>query len=333
MSEAVNDKLISVIIPAYNVEKHIGKCIDSLLAQSHSNLEIIVVDDGSADSTGRIIDDYAANDPRVKPIHKKNEGVARARNSGLDAVIGDMIAFADADDYMEPDMLKRLLETMISEGADLVSCGYYEEYDDRTELRRMGTGKAIYNKHEAYGDYFKMGGRLGSGCWNKLFKAEVLKDIRYKKYTMGEDVELISRALDKCDKIICIEYAGYHYVHREDSATQLVFRPANMDIIHVVEEMADYIRENHPELIKQLYGFHAAWHVAVLQVLKKSKGFKTNRKEVDELRSSIKSNMVNYRGNPYVYKVDYVLLVSFLLHCFSPVQSVYGYISYLRHKK
>lgn len=325
--------LISVIIPAYNVEKYISKCIESVIGQSHKDLELIIVDDGSTDGTGNIIDEYALRDARVRVIHKDNAGVAEARNTALDAVSGSMIAFADADDYMEPDMLKHLYDQMTRNKADMVSCGYYEEYSGRTELKRMGEGTAILNKNEAYEDFFKMSGRIGSGCWNKLIRSEVLKDIRYKGYTMGEDVELLSRVLDRCGRVVCLDYAGYHYVHRDDSATQLVFRPANMDIISVVSEMADYIRENHPELLKQLYGFHAAWYVAVLQVLKKSKGMHTHKKEVVRLRADISENMANYRNNPYVYKVDYILLNSFLYHCFIPVQTVYGFISSMRHKR
>ncbi len=324
--------MISIIVPAYNVEKYLARCIESILGQTYKDLELILIDDGSSDSTGRICDEYADRDKRVRVIHKENAGVAEARNTGLDTVTGDIIAFADADDYMEPDMISCMYDRMISDNADMVSCGYYEEYANRTELRRMGQ-RVVFNKHEAYEDYFRMGGRLGSGCWNKLFKSEVLKDIRYKKYTMGEDVEMLSRAIDHCDRVVCIDYAGYHYVHREDSATQLVFRPANMDIIHVVSEMLEYMKGNHPELLKQLYGFHAAWHVAVLQVLYKSGKVKDHKREVSELRMSIAGNIVNYRNNPYVYKVDYILLRSFMFHCFVPVQAVYGYISYLRHKK
>ena len=325
-------ELISVIIPAYNVKGYLGRCLDSVLGQSYENLEVIVVDDGSTDGTADLCDEYAKKDDRVKIIHKKNEGVAAARNTALDHLSGDLTAFADADDYMEPDMLMTLYNALKRHNADMSSCGYYEEYTDRTVERRKGESEGVYDKEAAYKEYFKMGGRIGSGCWNKLFRSEALRDIRYKDYVMGEDVEMLSRALDNCNLIVCTDYLGYHYIHRGDSATQARFRPANMHIISVVDEMAEYIKQNHPDLLKPLYGYHAAWYVATLQCLKRSGDMNRHKEEQEKLRKGIRANRDNYRNNPYVYRVDRILLTSFLMHCFVPVQSVYEWIYSLRHR-
>ena len=327
----MNKHLISVIIPAYNVEAYLARCLDSVCGQSYKDLEIIIIDDGSVDKTPEICDEYARRDGRIRVLHKKNAGVSAARNDALDLTSGDMIAFADADDYFEPDMIERLYAAITGYDADMAVCGYYEEYNDRVEERGR-TDTVVFGNHEAYEDYFKMGGCIGSGCWNKLIRAAALKDIRYKAYAMGEDVEFLCRVLDNCDKVVCIGYRGYHYIHREDSATQTGFRPQNMDIIHVVDEMAEYIGINHPELIKQLYGFHAAWYVATLQVMKRSGSMNKHKREQMALRRGILDNMKNYSNNPYVYKVDKVLLKSFLLHIFVPVQSMYEVLSGLKHK-
>ncbi len=326
-------ELVSVVIPAYNVEGYLARCLDSVLAQTYGNLEVIVVDDGSTDATGSICDNYAAGDKRVRVIHKDNEGVSAARNSALDNANGTMIAFADADDHMEEDMIMRLYEVIKAEEADMACCGYYEEYTDRTEERGTGKGNIIYNRNEAYEDYFKMGGRIGSGCWNKLIRVEALDGVRYRSFTMGEDVDMLCRTIDRCDKVVCIDFAGYHYIHRDDSATQTVFRPANMDILKVMEDMAEFINAKYPELIKQLYGFHASWYVAALQGMKRSGRMGSYVKEQDELRKGIKKNMPNYRNNPYVYYVDRILLRSYLLHMFVPIQSLYEYISAFRHRR
>lgn len=323
--------LISVIIPAYNVEDYITRCLDSVCGQSYTEVEIIVVDDGSVDKTSEICDEYAGRDRRIRVLHRKNAGVAAARNAAIDIATGDMLAFADADDYYEQDMLENLYKAMIEYDAGMVSCGYYEEYPDRTEERGTGHEPVVYDKHDAYKDYFKMGGRIGSGCWNKLIRAEVFKDIRYKPYVVGEDVELLCRIIDNCDKIVCIGYPGYHYIHREDSATQMVFRTENMDIISAVEDMAEYIGDNHPELIKQFYGFHAAWYVATLQVMKRSGDMAKHMDEQAVLRKGILDNMEHYIKNPYVYKVDMFLLRSFLYHCFIPAQNLYEFIHRIRH--
>ncbi len=325
--------LISVIVPAYNVEQYIARCLDSITGQSYTNIEVIVVDDGSSDATAQICDDKALKDDRIIVVHKKNEGVAAARNTALDAVKGELVAFCDADDYYEPDMLARLYETMTEYKADMICCGYYEEFSDHTVKRGAGLGTVEYNRHEAFEDYFKMGGRIGSGCWNKLIRRSSLEGVRYKKYTMGEDVEMLSRTIGNCNRVVCLDYTGYHYVHRDDSATQLVFRKENMDIIRVMEEMSSDIKDNYPELIKQFYGFHASWYVATLQVMKRSGKMSAYKEEQAVLKSDIRSNMRFYRGNPYVYKVDMILLRCFLINCFVPVQTAYELISALRHSK
>ena len=116
--------LISIIVPAYNIEKYIGRCLDSILNQTYKNIEVIVVNDGSSDSTGSIIDDYSRKDDRVKPFHKENGGVSSARILGVNHAIGDYIGFVDGDDYVEPEMFEHLLNNALKYNADISHCGY-----------------------------------------------------------------------------------------------------------------------------------------------------------------------------------------------------------------
>ncbi|MCR5235094.1 MAG: glycosyltransferase [Lachnospiraceae bacterium] len=315
-------ELISVIIPAYNVDKYLTRCLDSVLDQSYGDLEIVIVDDGSSDDTPQICDEYSKRDSRIKVVHKANEGVAAARNTALDTAKGEMIAFCDADDYYEKDMIRQLHDALVRNSADLVVCGYYEDYSDRTD-EYGGGDEQILTVDLAYEEFFKMGGRIGSGCWNKMFRAEVLKDIRYKHYVMGEDVELICRALDNCERTVLTGYKGYHYVHRENSATQTDFRPANMDIIKAVDEMVGFIRIHRPKLLPQLYGFRAAWYVATLQVIDRTSGFKKNKHWVRELRDDVKINLSGYIRNRFVAKRDKILLTCLCFNCFIPALRMY----------
>ena len=317
-------ELISVIIPAYNVEKYLSRCLDSVCGQTYKELEIIVIDDGSTDATAQISDDYAAADPRVKVVHKKNGGVAAARNTALDMVCGAYVAFADADDYMEPDMLEKLYAAMNEHCADMVSCGYYEEYSAHTDKHGTGMGTVVYDKYQAYEDYFRMGGYIGSGCWNKLMKKKVLEDVRYKDYVLGEDVEMLCRALDRCEVIVCIDHCGYHYIHREDSATRTGFGEDNIRMLKIADEMLGYIRENHPELIKQMYAFHAAWHSAQIQVMYWCGDTRAFTKEKRYIRKSLRKNMSGYCRNPYMAGLDRLVIYSFLVGIFGPVRVICG---------
>ena len=324
--------LISVIIPAYNVEEYIKRCLDSVCTQSYRELEIIIIDDGSTDQTAQICDEDAACDNRIKVVHKMNAGVASARNDALDMATGSMIAFCDADDHYEPDMLERLYDAMKKYGADMACCGYYEEYPDHIEERKVGPGLTEYDKQQAYEEFFRMSGRIGSGCWNKLVKTCAFEGIRFKQYVMGEDVELLSRIIDRCSKVVCIDHAGYHYVHRNGSATQNAFRPENMNIIHVVDDMEGYIRDKHPELLYSFYGFHAAWYLSVLLVMRRSGHMNRYRDEQAEFRKRIRKNMKHYRHNAFVDMIDRILLESFLLHCFAQVYNAFEFLSKIKRR-
>ena len=136
----MDEKLVSVIIPAYNIEDYIGRCLDSIISQTYKNLEIIVVDDGSRDYTGEILDNYAKKDRRIKVIHKENGGVSSARNKGIEAAEGDYIGFIDGDDLIEPGMYKTLVDLLEEENADIAHCGYQMVFPDRVDYY-YNTGK------------------------------------------------------------------------------------------------------------------------------------------------------------------------------------------------
>ena len=127
--------MISIIVPVYNVESYLRKCLDSILAQTYRDLEILVVDDGSTDGSGAICDEYAGKDDRIKVFHTENKGLSCARNLGLDSANGDWIGFVDSDDWIELDMYEVLLRKAEKTGADVVECGVYEEHSDETIKR------------------------------------------------------------------------------------------------------------------------------------------------------------------------------------------------------
>lgn len=314
-----------MIIPAYNAEAHLERCLDSVCGQSYKNIEVVLVDDGSTDRTPEICAGYAERDSRIKVIRKENGGVAAARNLALDSASGDMIAFSDADDHYEPEMLERLHEAMLKYDADMVCCAYLEEYDDKVIEYGTGCGDIVYNRHEAYGEYFKMGGRIGSGCWNKLIKRDILSDIRYKPYVLGEDVEMLCRTIDKCDKVAFTDYPGYHYIHRGDSATRAVFGKNNITMLHIADEMVEFIKERYPELTQQIYAYDAAWYVAQIQGMYWSPDTSVFAEEKKLIKEGILSNMGGYKNNPYVPLRDMLYLKSFLHGCFRPVQSAYEF--------
>ncbi len=170
------DLLISIIIPAYNIENYIVRCLDSLLNQTYKNLEVIVVDDGSSDNTGKIIDDYASKYENIKVIHKKNAGVSAARNSGIDVANGDYIGFVDGDDTVDKEMFEVLIDNAIKYDADISHCGYKMVFPSRIDYY-YNTGELIEQDNELGLKDLVLGQRVEPGLVNKLYKEIYLQQL------------------------------------------------------------------------------------------------------------------------------------------------------------
>ena len=204
-------ELISIIVPIYNTEKYIRRCVNSIMCQTYRNLQIILVDDGSMDHSGMICDELAMQDKRIIVIHKMNGGLSDARNAGLEKAEGDYIGFVDSDDYVEEDMYETLYNEIGKKHADIVSCGYIERFPEYE--RTLGCQDVVLNKEEAYTFLFKR--KLGCSCCEKLFKKKLFANLKFKKGIQGEDLELLYRLIDRVNRVVCINKAKYHYVHRK----------------------------------------------------------------------------------------------------------------------
>ena len=210
--------LITVIVPVYKVEPYLRKCVDSILAQTYTNLEIILIDDGSPDNCPAICDDYAALDSRVKVIHQPNAGVSAARNAGLDAATGEYIGFVDSDDWIEPDMYEVLYSYLIHYGADL-SC-IAQCTDSRSHLQQMDHNFPV-RQFDNVGAINELLSPLGmtSSVWSKLFAAKLFKTEKFdSSLAIGEDTLICIKLLSKAEKIIYIDHGCYHYLQRNSSA-------------------------------------------------------------------------------------------------------------------
>ena len=221
-SNLVQEPLISVIVPVYNTAGYLPQCIDSLLAQTHKNLEIFLVDDGSTDVSGAICDAYAEADARIAVIHKRNGGVSSARNVALELAKGEYIGFVDSDDRIQPDMYSALLEAIAATKCDVVICGMSfltdkgrylrsELTDDEAALYQSDMLKALYGTPNP----------LGGGCCNKLFRSETIDGLRFdESLTMAEDWIFLFEAFQRCSSGMKIGAALYNVVERPNSATR-----------------------------------------------------------------------------------------------------------------
>lgn len=220
-----NSALVSVIVPVYNGEITIGSCLDSILSQSYSNLEVLVIDDGSTDGTREVVSSVAREDPRVNLIAKENGGVSSARNVGLDNMSGDFIAFVDSDDSIEPDMLEVLLDACVSTGSDVACCGF----------KRLRNGAWVSQVDERQDwdilthEEFLLGvvgcsigsPPIGGYLWNKLFKYNLLHRVRLDTgKAVCEDLLAVAESSRGVTKACWVPRGLYRYTDTPGSATK-----------------------------------------------------------------------------------------------------------------
>lgn len=221
-----NSDQISVIVPVYNIEQYVGKCLESILGQTYKHIEIIVINDGSQDDTGKICNSYANIDGRVKVIHQKNAGVANARKQGIKLAKGELIVFVDGDDWIEPDTLEQMYCKMHDEEVDIVAAGYIRELPKATTVvlnKLEGKKYNIYQNEFLENVIYTSGSsRIGldpSLC-TKLFRTDILKqciECMHENIHYAEDMVLLWQYMVKVNTIYVLENAYYHYRQREDS--------------------------------------------------------------------------------------------------------------------
>ena len=211
---------ISVIIPAYNIQEYLAPTLDSVLAQTYDNLEIIVVDDGSGDNTGAVADAYAAKDSRVKVIHKENGGVTSARLRGVAEASGDFIGFVDGDDFIEPQLYARLMENLLTYDADISHCGYQMVFPSRVDYY-YNTGRLVSQEGQQGCADLLDGSFVEPGLVNKLYKRELfagLADWMDTSIRINEDLLMNFYLFRQAKKAVFEDVCPYHYVLRKGSA-------------------------------------------------------------------------------------------------------------------
>lgn len=214
--------LISVIVPVYRVEPYLRQCVDSILSQTHSHLEILLVDDGSPDGCPAICDGYARLDARVRVIHQENQGLSAARNTGLDIASGEFISFVDSDDWIEPDMIQTLLNGIREHDADIASCMPIPEIEDGIDIQfplEAPTSALRLERRAALQELLR-DRLLRNFSWSYLYRAEVFHGLRFPIDKRFEDIHTTYRAFMRARQVVALPVSKYHYRIRQGSITQ-----------------------------------------------------------------------------------------------------------------
>ncbi len=240
-------KLISIIVPVYNVEKYLEKCIESIKKQTYKNIEIILVDDGSKDNSGKICDQAEKKDNRIKVIHKTNGGLSDARNAGLKIAKGDFIGFVDSDDYIKEDMFETLYNLLENYNADISIVSYYEYYKDKLIAVKQSDEVQEFSKIEAIKELL-IDNKIQSYAWNKLFKKELFKDLEFPVNKNFEDIATTLLLFERINKVVLLEDPKYYYVRRDDSIIGKKNYKTYKDYLDVIYDKYKYLDGKYKEL-------------------------------------------------------------------------------------
>ena len=245
---------ISVIVPIYQVEAYLEECIASIVAQTHRNLEIILVDDESPDNCGAICDSWVKKDSRIRVIHKENGGISDARNAGIEAATGDYIAFVDSDDWILPDMYEKLLAALLRENADICSCNILSCYP----AHQIAWGSKAYTvgNSEKILSMLYQDTMYPVSIWNKLYRRSLWNDIRFPKGKICEDAFTTYLLADKAETIVLIPEVLYCYRIRENSIMTSAFSPKRMDEEEAWRCNYQFMQQYYPRLYKAAFGFY-----------------------------------------------------------------------------
>lgn len=239
------EKLLSVIIPVYNGEKYISKCLDSILQQSYKNLELIIINDGSKDNSLKILQDYKEKDDRITLINQENQGTSITRNNALAYVKGEYLTFVDIDDYLEKDIYQSLM-IKIDNNADIISYGASCDFE-KENYSIIKKFKDSNDKNYIINELFTSG--LFNPLWNKIYKTNLIKDKIYfpKEFNQGEDLIFNCKAYNSAKQIQNIDLVGYHYVYKQQETMVSKYTPNNEIVLEQKNKYVKELLKNSPQ--------------------------------------------------------------------------------------
>ena len=278
------DKTVSIIIPVYNVEKYLNRCMESIVKQTYADLQIILVDDGSKDKSGAMCDAWERKDSRITVIHQKNGGLSNARNTGMKHAKGEYLIFVDSDDVAAPEMTEQLIGLIEAEDADISICGVSHIFDENNiRFEKNQTETMSYDRNSAIKEMWYQKSFLPS-AWGKAYKKSLFENLGFTEGILFEDIDIMHELFWRSNKIVYKNQALYGYVHREDSITTAKFSERDCDILKIAEKILKFAKKNNEALIPaaEAYAVTAAFRI-YLNVPVENTKFKSYRIRAEEL--------------------------------------------------
>lgn len=295
------EKLISIIVPVYNVEKYLEKCVKSIINQTYKNIEIILVNDGSKDNSGKICEQLKEKDNRIKIIHKENGGLSDARNAGLKIARGEYIGFVDSDDYIAEDMFETLYNLNKKYNSEISIVSYYEMYNGKVISVRDTKKLEEMTKIEAIKELL-MDTKIQSYAWNKLFKRELFNNIEFPTNKNFEDIATTLLLFEKANKVVLLEEPKYYYVRRDNSIIGTRNYKTYKDYLDVIYDKYLYLDGKYKELdLYNSYNFiiNMIWVYTIIVAFDLNDVYREFEKQYE-----LFENIIEKYGNKIIDKLD-----------------------------
>lgn len=277
--------MVSVVISVYNVAPYIEKCINSIRNQTYSDLEIIAVDDGSTDESGKLCDRLAKSDDRIVVIHKENGGNSSARNAGVSAARGEYVAFVDGDDYIEKDMYEILLREMDDPKVSIAAGGIITTTLEGKDVITVSKEKKYFTREEALLDFFDSRGTILPTVCNKLFRKALFETNRFNNDIIHEDTGLMPKLLDSGEGVAVCNKAFYHYIKRKNSAsTSSLYNMRSYRFMNTIAGYRKMCKEKYPELFCYYVKYETQTTYEMLLNLAGCSNYREFKKQENHLR-------------------------------------------------
>lgn len=281
------NNLISVIVPVFNVEKYLSECVYSILKQTYKDFELILVDDGSTDNSGKICDHFCGEDKRIRVLHKKNGGLSSARNAGIDMANGSYLAFIDSDDYVEKNFLECLYDKLVEETADISECSYKRLIKGKLTYERLFKYDVLDNE-TAVRRLFAPPYQSFVVVWNKLYKKELFKKIRFPEGKLHEDELSSYKLIYESKKVAFVNKYLYIYRIRDDSIMTRGYSDKTAELLNVIEEQKEHFDKFNVDLDAELNYYAFRMKIMILNMMVDSK--KYNDTLWNDIKEKIRSD-------------------------------------------
>ncbi len=309
--------LLSVIVPVYNVEGYLDRCVQSIIDQTYTEMEIILVNDGSTDRSGGLCEKWKQKDERITVICKKNGGLSSARNSGIDVAKGGLLTFVDSDDFIGPDMYGTMIEALIRTKKDVACCGRIIDIWGKYEKKEfISEEEKIYDKEEAIREVLLLD-KIDVSVCDKIFRRDLFENIRFPEGRISEDAAIIFGLFDRSNGVVHVGKAFYHYVYRKDSISKISYDHKKYDMYTNCINTEIFIRDSHPCLSKECKIYCCRMTLDLLQDMYREKNsIKRYRSDHIKYRKTFQKGLIFLLSSTDLkWKVKVKGVIMFV-HCF-----------------